>query len=230
MNDKITQQIAATTQEVASLAKKVGGFLNKVVGDAAMELGGAAHDWSRLIRYKNLLRINDKIEEIHRSRKLEGKSIPIPPRYAIPLLQAASAEDDGTIQGMWAGLIANASDPNGRLEPKKIFIDILSSAEPLDIQILDYMSRQNWLMFRDVPNGGISVEKLTQELKSSEKEIWLSLQNLHRLGCIIDEFESLPRQYGTTSFGQRITDPETSFRPSPLGHELLEACSHSDDK
>jgi hypothetical protein len=33
---------------------------------------------------------------------------------------------------MWAGLIANASDPNNRLNLKRVFSDVLGPLEPLD--------------------------------------------------------------------------------------------------
>lgn len=221
---KAAQEVAKATGKAIDLSEKVGSFLKKVVGDAVVELGGAVHDWARFFRYKNLLGLQDKVEEIHRQRRLQGKSIPIPPRFAIPLLQAASQEDDNSIQDMWAGLIANATDPGKRLEPKKIFINTLSLLEPLDAQILRHLSAQGWVMYRNVPDGGISVAKIVQALGSSENDVRLSLQNLHRLGCIIDEFEATWGQIDTTSFGQRITDRKTTFRPSPLGFTLLKAC------
>ncbi len=221
---KATEEIAKTSGKALDVIEKVGSFFNKVVGDAAAELGGVVHDWARLYRYKNLLRLQDKVEEIHRARKLQGKSIPVPPRFAIPLLQAASEEDDESIQDMWAGLIANSTDPDKHLEPKKIFTEILSSLEPLDAKILKYLSSQGWLMHRNVPNGGITLAKIQSVQQVSEDDIRLSLQNLHRLGCIIDEFEATWDQIDTTSFGQRITDPKTTYRPSPLGFSLLNAC------
>jgi len=221
---KAAQDIAKTTGKALEVAERVGSFLNKILGDAIAEVGGAIHDWARLYRYKNLLRLQDKVEEIHRERKLQGKSVPVPPRFAIPLLQAASQEDDESIQDMWAGLIANATDPDKHLEPKKIFTDILSSLEPIDATILKYLSSQGWLMHRNVPNGGITIAKIHSALGDSEEDIQLSLQNLHRLGCIIDEYKATWDQIDTTSFGQRVTDPKTTFRPSPLGFSLLKAC------
>lgn len=221
---KAAQEIAKSTAKAIDLVEKVGGFLNKVVGDAIVEVGSIASDWARLFRYKNLLKLQDKVEEIHRTRKLENKTIPIPPRFAIPLLQAASQEDDESIQNMWAGLIANATDPNKHIEPKKIFIEILSSFEPIDAYILRHLAGQGWLMFRNISGGGISVEKLCTALQITEKDSQLSLQNLHRLGCIIDEAEATWDSINSTSFGLRITDSKTTFRPSPLGISLLEAC------
>ena len=78
------------------------------------------------------------------------------------------------------------------------------------------------------------VPALTEAAGASEKEVQLSLQNLHRLGLLVDEFpgrdDSGPfyqphAEFGTTSFGKLVTNPRTSFRPSPLGFDLLAACA-----
>ena len=224
---KAVKEIAKTSAKALAVAEKLGCFFNKVLGDAASEIGGAVHDWVVLFRYKNLLRLQDKVEAIHQERQLQGKSIPIPPRFAIPLLQQASQEDDESVQDMWAGLIANAMDPNRQFEPKKIFTEILSSFEPIDAKILRHLLNQGWPMHRDVPDGGITMIKIQSALGDREDDIRLSLQNLHRLGCLINEYEPTWDQVGTTSFGQRIVDPKTTFRPSPLGFALLKACEKS---
>lgn len=227
MNDDLSNsatEIAKATGKAIDLADKVGSFLNKIVGGATREVGAALHDWAQFYRYKNLLRLQDKVEEIHAARRLQGRTIPIAPRYAIPLLRAASEEDSEALQDLWAGLIANATDPAKRLDLRKIFIEILSSLEPMDAEILKHMAGQGWLMFRNVPGGGINIPMLVTALRASDLDMQLSLQNLHRLGCVVDEYEAQWDQLDTTSFGQRLTDPNTTFRPSPLGLALLKAC------
>lgn len=221
---KATQEVAKATGKAIDAAEKLGGFLNKVVGGALIELGGTLQDWAGYFRYKNLLKVQDRVEEIHAARRLEGKAIPIPPRYAIPLIQRASEEDDPGIQELWSGLIANAMDPNRHLNLNKLLLDVLASVEPLDVAILRFLNSQGWLMHRNVPGGGVNVAGLAQHLGASEQHIHLSLQNLNRLGLVGDEFEATYKDVDTTSFGLRVTRPETTFRPSPLGFALLKAC------
>ncbi len=204
--------------------EKLGGFLSKVFGSTLIELGTTLHDWARMFRYQNLLRIQDKVESIHSARSLQGKTVPIPPRYAIPLVQRASEEDSESLQDMWAGLIANATDPTRQLDMNKIFIDVLSSMEPLDVQSLRFMSAQGWLMHRGVPGGGITPTALAEGLGASEARVRLSLQNLHRLGLLIDEFAPPFHELNTTSFGLLLGSPKTTFRLSPLAFDLLKAC------
>lgn len=221
---KATQEVAKTAAKAIEATEKLGGFLTKVVGGTLVELGGTLQDWAKYFRYKNLLNIQDRFEEIHASRQLDGKATPIPPRYAIPLIQRASEEDDEIIQELWAALIANATDPNKHLDLKKVLLDVVASLEPLDVRILRHLNSQGWLMHRNVPGGGITVAALVQQFGVSEEYVRLSLQNLNRLGLLGDEFESTYNDIDTTSFGLRVTHPKTTFRPSPLGFALLKAC------
>lgn len=222
---KAAQEISRATGKGIDAAQKLGGFFSKILGNALGELGESLHDWAKLFRYKNLLRIQDRVEEIHSKRKLEGKFIPIPPRSAIPLLESASREDEPALQELWAALIANATDPNIRLDPRKVLIDVLSHLEPLDVKILQFLAGKNWLVFRNVQNGGYTVERLSTDLQVPTEETVQSLQNLARLGLVGDEYETKFDELDTSSFGLRVTKQETTFRPSPMGHALLKACT-----
>jgi len=225
---KAIQEIATTTGKAIDASVRVGSFLSKIFGDAFREIGEAFHDWAKYFRYKNLLSIQDKVEAIHKKRGIQGNTVPILPRYAIPLIQHASQEDDESLQGMWAGLIANFTDPNKRFDPKKIYIEILSSLEPLDAEVLKFFSTQGWKLFLKVPGGGVTISKLVQSIGVSEKDLQLSLQNLARLGCITDEGVETWDSMGSSSFGKRVTDPRTTFRPSPLGFDLINVCEMTD--
>ncbi len=213
---KAVQEVAKTTGKAIEAAERVGKFLSTIFGGALGEVGDIAHDWARYYRYKNLLKIQDKVEAIIWKRKIEGKTIPIPPRYAVPLIQNASQEDDETLQEMWAGLIANSMDPGKRLNVKKVYINILSSLEPLDLQILNHLAPYR--------QSGEYLRSLADDLSASMAEIVVSLQNLAQLGCIVDECPLTIGRMNSTTFGIRLSDPETVFRPSSLGFSLMEAC------
>ena len=218
------KEIAKTAGKAIDAGVKLGSFFRLVFGETAIELVGVANDWAKFYRYKNLLKIQDKIFDLHSKRKIEENTIPIPPRYALPLIQNASNEDDDKIQNLWAGLVANATNPNKKLNIKKIYIEILSSMEPIDVEILIYMSKQGWHLIPGVPDGGINVERLSTDLNQNESDIVFSLQNLHRLGCLIADFEPTWNDVGKSSFGVLVKNKKATFRPSPLGFSLLEAC------
>lgn len=228
---KAVQELAKTG---AGAVKAAQDFAQTLFGGMAGEAGGVLADWAKYFRFKNGLVILDKVRAIRERRKLEGKPTPIPPKYGLPMIERACLEDDESLQDMWAGLIANASDPNKRLNLKRVFSDVLGSLEPLDVRILKHLNAQGWNMYRNVPGGGVGVPALTGATGASEKEVQLSLQNLHRLGLLVDEFpgrdDSGPfyqphAEFATTSFGKLVTNPRTSFRPSPLGFDLLTACA-----
>jgi len=119
-----------------------------VFGETAVEIGGITHDWAKYFRYKNLIRIQGKVNKLHQSSFVAGDTKAIPSRFAIPLLENASKEDDEKIQDLWAGLIANATNPSKRLNLKKIFIEILSSIEPLDVQIMIFFANKYGIYFQ----------------------------------------------------------------------------------
>ncbi len=108
---KAAAEIAKTADTALELAGKAGSFVAKVFGDTAAQLGGMATDQVKMWRYQRLLSIQDKVNEIHRRRGIEGKTIPVLYKIGLPMLEAASLEDEETLQSMWARLIANAMDP-----------------------------------------------------------------------------------------------------------------------
>lgn len=171
------------------------------------------------------MKIIDKRNEIYRKRKIEGKIIPLPSRYAIPIIQNASQEDDEIIQNLWASLIANTTDPNRSMIPKKIFIEILNSLEPLDAKILLFFGNLGRERFIGAYREGFTVNTLAQDLGETSKNIQFSLQNLARLGCIMDVHNPQVLISGSTSFGAKVLNKSTTFQPTPLGFDLIDICN-----
>lgn len=134
---KAAQEVAKTSGKFAEIAEKVGGFISKVIGPASNQVGGILEDWTRYYRLKNLLSIADKVKNIHARRKIEGKTMPIPPRVAIPMLESAALEDDDTLQDVWAKLIANSTDPDFKSALHPGYIEIVKQMSPDEAIILD---------------------------------------------------------------------------------------------
>jgi len=214
---KVVQEVAKATGKAIEAVREAGRFIKEIFGEPLLEYGRAKLDRAKLYRYKNILKILDEVNEIRRQREIEGKPIPISPRYAIPILQKASLEDEEEIQKLWAGLIANATDPTKRLEVKKIFMEILSNLEPLDALVLKTLKGATdsdehtfvWL-------GAITGEPLDKLL--------ISVQNLSRLGCVRDERPMLVGDMDRWTTGIRVEEPGTEFHVTLLGRSLLEAC------
>jgi hypothetical protein len=73
---------------------------------------------------------------------------PVPGRILIPLLQAASLEDDEMLRQKWAALLANAASSTDANKILPAFSEILRQLTPVQAQILD------WL-FEKASDGGI---------------------------------------------------------------------------
>jgi hypothetical protein len=139
---KAVQEVAKTTGKFIEAAEKAGGFVSKVVGGASTQLGGILEDWTRYFRYANLLKIADKVEAIHAGRRIEGKSIPIPLKTAIPMLEAASLEDNDTLQEVWARLIVNGMDPTFQESTHPGYVEVITQLSSDEAIILSELRKR----------------------------------------------------------------------------------------
>lgn len=223
---KAVQEVAKTARKGLEVTEKFGNFLGKVMGQGFAHLGAAFSDWAQAYRYENLLKLMDKIDSIHKERKIEGKAIPMLPKHAIPILEQASLEDNDDVRLLWAGLIANATDPNKRFEIRKLYIEIISSLDPIDVYILNYLSDESLDEKYGMLTGeNLNAELISENIKKNMEDIKISLSNLFRHGLIIDSWEqtldSLDRGYS----GFRVNNPKSNFRLSHLGRKLIDGCN-----
>lgn len=129
------------------------------------------------------------------------------------------------MQELWSRLLANAVDPDSGYDLSKTHISILAELNALDAQVLTYFKSQGWLQFKQVAEltgkDSLDSQKIASDLGVDKKGVGLSLGNLWRLGCLIQEptYES--------GVGPS-TAKNSSFRPSPLGISLLEAVKSDD--
>lgn len=210
------------------LLRELGGFFGMILGPSVKDIGGTLSDYAAYIRYRNLISIRDKVEKIHERRRLSGKTILILPRYAIPLIENASIENEESIQEKWAALIANATDPDKKLELKKIFINTLASLEPIDAAILNFLFQdgvdENYSITGD---QHLNANTLSSAIGCSGEEVRISLQNLYRQGCIIDSWEQSWENLDKGYSGFRVNNPDSNFRLSHFGFSLMVACSNT---
>ncbi len=133
---KAIQAAGGVGEKALELVRDAGRFLGKIFGPAAEGLGQIGGDYVQYLRYKNWAAISDRVERIEAQRALRGAPRLIPPRIALPLLEAASAETEAGLQEMWAALIANATDSSRTQEIPRVYVDILRSLEPIDAVVL----------------------------------------------------------------------------------------------
>jgi hypothetical protein len=114
-----------------------------LVGQAPEQIGGIATDWATYLRCSNLLIIQDKVDAKLQKRALQGKTVPVRLRLAYPMLQAASLEDDETLQELWANLIANAMDPTYAEKIHPAYVEIIKQLSADEALILAAFAKQD---------------------------------------------------------------------------------------
>lgn len=178
----------------SEIAKEVAGgsrgALRRVFGPALTEFGEMLADSVKLWRFRNLLRIREKVDRI-----VEERDIPEDAFGALPFgdsmrtIEAASQEDENDVQELWARLIVKAAESDC---PKinKLHVEILSSLSPADTALLE-------LLYPSVVNRVFNLEseikEFSEEMNKRADEKWrkfsendraISVQNLLRLRCI----------------------------------------------
>lgn len=118
--------------EIAKTVKPLIDNLAKLTGPMCEELGQHFGDKARAFRQRNLEKIFDKTV---RSLESAGKTVsPVPPRLLLPIVEAASVEDHPTLQEMWSGLLASASDKADDMPPS--YIETLKTLSPMEARSL----------------------------------------------------------------------------------------------
>lgn len=208
-------------KEVASGGR---GALRRVFGSALTEFGDMLADSVKLWRFKNLLRIREKVDQIVQERNVpEGALKALPFGDAMRTIEAASQEDEEDVQTLWAQLIVRAAEAK---TPKinKLHIEILRSLAPADTALLELLyppilGRQFTL--------GAEVEAFNKEMsaradgkwrKFSEEDRDVAVQNLFRLRCIT----SLPRPFIVNNVLQQIRSRDLRINDAVVDPERFE--------
>jgi hypothetical protein len=211
----------------AKIVSQVLDGVKTLIGPASAELGEWGGEKIAFFRWKNRLNTFKKAQKILDDHGIKPSAAGIPPRLSIPLLEAIGDEDDETVQQLWAGLIANAADPNQRQQITRAFIRILRSIDPLEAAVLQW--HMPLLAEADTTKNGEPVEAqvLCSAVHVTEAELKISLHHLASLGC----FRVTGSSAAAVVFQPPI-DPwpylvfgEVEFRPTELAVALLQACS-----
>lgn len=117
---------------VAFLTQRGTSFLDAVTSPIGEEIGKGMLDGDRGWRARNAASVANQAAECIAATGMEAQ--PVPGRILFPLLERASVEDDATLQGKWASLLASASVSPDSVSPA--FVGILSELSPLEVSLL----------------------------------------------------------------------------------------------
>lgn len=227
---KAAQEVAKTISKTMDATERLGGFISKYIGGSLQQAVGIFEDKLKYTRWERQQRLFKRAQDFIDN---EGANITrlLPIKHAIPLLAAASLEEDDYLQDVWARLLVNFTMDISSIEATRTYIDILERLSSLEVQIInavyinDYDSmHHNGIATRELPYKAIVVsnnpgEETRTVLKIEPSEdIKLALANLDRLSIV-----SVRRSMGG---GQLFG----SLNPTLLGKAFFEACTLPSEK
>ncbi|MCG7986220.1 MAG: DUF4393 domain-containing protein [Candidatus Thiodiazotropha weberae] len=218
---KATQEIAKTTGKAIDASREFGGFISRYISGPLEQGMGIFEDKLKYMRWERQMRLMQRATDYMASLGKNNPSKPIPLKFAVPLLEAASLEDNDYLQDLWAKLLVNSSIEGGSVDLNRSYIDILERLSYVEAKILSviYALPEEEVLNNSIMTGNLpdSVEIKDKENKEEpvqpSEEVVLALANLERLGCI-----SLPTTWGG---GQVFS----IIFPAVLGRKLVEACT-----
>jgi hypothetical protein len=192
---KATQEVAKTTNTAIKTIKDFGNYMSKFLTPPLEQVSELITDKLKYYTFSNQLNLMKKAQEKMDELGLSPKNT-IPLKLGIPLLEAASLEDDDRLQELWANLLVNSSTS---FSLERSFISVLEQLSPLEAKILIMIYKED-----DISDKECDMKKIFNKLRITEDSFALALSNLRRLGCI-DYLNSLSGEiYSRMLFGAKL--------------------------
>ena len=128
-----TKMNEATQEALSKSLENLTDLLHKLAGPLAEEVGLTLGDKAREYRTKNAIKIFQRVKRMLAEAGIDPSQIA--PRLFLPMVQAASLEDDESIQEKWAALFANVSASLESVAPS--YIEVLKELTPDEVRFLD---------------------------------------------------------------------------------------------
>lgn len=220
------KSVSETTAKALDVTEKFGSFIAQYIGGSLEQAMGIFEDKLKYLRWERQLRLIARVEELAKDHDVEISKRPIPLKMAIPLLEAASLEDEDYLQDLWAKLLLNASNAKNDINLHRSYINILEQITSLEAKILEAIYSLDFSMSDGVD---VATSKLPDEahievdfdainpdpnsIINPNDDVKVALANLARLRCL-----ALP----TTFNGKEVFH---HANPTLLGKRFVDACS-----
>ncbi|MGX4641724.1 Abi-alpha family protein [Massilia sp. SYSU DXS3249] len=230
-SDPITA-VAEAVQEVAKVTGKgieaiteLSHFVSEFTRAPLAAGFGIVADRLTFMRAERQLRFQVRTRELLSELGIAHPTRAVPLKFAVPLLEQASLEEDDSLQDLWAHLLVNAANASSPVEMRRAFISILEQLTSLDALILLKIYS---LLPNENQREGVVTGELPQRARNSipgetvdnwaqpSLDVKLSLENLERVGCIdIGDTFGGPKFYPMvqpTVLGRAFVDAVTLHR------------------
>lgn len=184
---KAVQETAKAASKTLDLIRDAG----KIFGPAAEELAALLGDRLRYWRFLNLNNIHKKVEKMREEQNISPDLVKfLSFGDSFRVIDAASLEDDDTVQELWARLLVNSTKEDGEPTIKKVHIDLIKSFSSAEVLFLDLI----WTCECNANfKSNIELKNFNETMNKRSEEFWrklpqdtrnTSIQNLMRLRCI----------------------------------------------
>ena len=221
---KAVQEVAKSSGKAIDASSEMARFIGRIIGGPIEQAAGIWEDRLKYARSINQLKLRDKFEEQLAKRGLSEPTRAVPMSFAVPLLQAATLEEDDYLQDMWAAMLTNAGDEQVDVQFRRAFVSILEDMTSLDVKILKTigdaqpLETQVWAFGRGfyvgyLPEEAAPMDDFETSRPYPSKEVALSVSNLLRLNLLrnVDSPDGIPNNL----------EVDLTY----LGEEFLRICS-----
>lgn len=213
--------------ELLKITDKVADLVQRLAGPMAEEVGLMLGDKVRVYRVKNWIRTAQKTERLLREASLSPNAVP--PKLLLPIIENSSLEDNDSLQELWAGLLATASQLNDSMSPS--FIETLKQLTPVEARHLEEISKTVTLPGRGGPTTNMPIPPLSVH-RAGGAQPGVSSDTFERLGLIQRDIDVRLKNPNWSrepnSIGQAIDSIKTEMRYqfvfTKYGSKFLEAC------
>jgi hypothetical protein len=204
----------------AGLAKPAGELLKSLLERFLGPSADLAGDGLRGFFVRRRQRAESVLQEaVQMLDEANLKPSAVPGRILMPLLEAASLEEEPELSQKWAALLANAASGNSSVLPG--YIDILRQLTPIHARILNYMKPRNQNQEIEKLRNGKTDDEIKESGLGVNYTIYELLANdLHRLQ-LIEPMSIISNNRIEGGYGRiRITE---------LGKRFIETCQAPGD-
>jgi Abortive infection alpha len=182
---KATEEASKAVQESTRAARDLGRFVRGPMS----EVLGMMTDHLQVVRFERGIRLAERVRTFMEARGLRGPTRQLPLNIALPLLGAATLEENDELQDVWAMLLSNAGDASAYIDMRRAFVSILGELIALDVKVLTTIAaaskdEMNALWTCELPDCALPIQAGQQRPLPSE-DVQVSLGNLMRVGCVI---------------------------------------------
>lgn len=110
-------------------------LLKKIAGPAADEIGLTLQDSVHVYRAKRGYHLAQKFQRFCEKHRIDPR--PVPLKLLLPVLDAASVEDDDQIHTMWTNLLCSAAIPSSTPKPYPAFAEALKQLSKEEARFLN---------------------------------------------------------------------------------------------